>query len=91
MDGDWIRIIIDRNRCEGSVDLMGEGAKRFGPEEGAAILAGLTSRKDMAPNKALPADTRLWAALQLASGGTWQGCVYDPERIITALANRPSK
>lgn len=33
----------------------------------------------------LPADTRLWAALQRASGGVWRGCVYDVERIIAAL------
>jgi hypothetical protein len=33
----------------------------------------------------LPADTRLWAALQEASGGTWAGCVYDVDRIIDVL------
>jgi xylonate dehydratase len=32
----------------------------------------------------LPADTRLWAALQ-AVGGTWDGCVYDPDAIIATL------
>jgi xylonate dehydratase len=32
-----------------------------------------------------PADTRLWAALVSASGGTWGGCVYDVERIIQRL------
>jgi hypothetical protein len=34
----------------------------------------------------LPADTRLWAALQRVSGGTWGGCVYDVEAIIEALS-----
>ena len=33
---------------------------------------------------ALPDDTRLWAALQRASGGTWGGCVYDVDPIIAA-------
>ena len=33
----------------------------------------------------VPADTRLWAALQSASGGTWSGCVYDAERITRLL------
>jgi hypothetical protein len=33
----------------------------------------------------LPQDTRLWAALQLAGGGTWAGCVYDADRILTML------
>jgi hypothetical protein len=32
-------------------------------------------------------DTKLWAALQGASGGTWAGCVYDAERIIERLAS----
>jgi hypothetical protein len=33
----------------------------------------------------LPADTRLWAALQRTSGGTWGGCIYDVERIVQVL------
>jgi hypothetical protein len=33
----------------------------------------------------LPADTRLWAALQRVSGGTWGGCVYDVDAILDAL------
>jgi len=32
------------------------------------------------------ADTRLWAALQNASGGSWGGCVYDADRIADLLA-----
>jgi hypothetical protein len=38
-----------------------------------------------APDPDLPDDTRLWAALQRASGGTWAGCVYDVDRIVAAL------
>lgn len=85
VDGDIIRLVVDRNRGEGKVDFVGEGERRFSTEEGAGILAGRPIRKDLAPNPALPEDTRLWAALQLASGGTWAGCVYDTERILTAL------
>ena len=33
----------------------------------------------------LPDDTRLWAALQAASGGPWAGCVYDVDRIIKII------
>ena len=29
--------------------------------------------------------TRLWAALQSASGGTWGGCVYDTDAIVVKL------
>jgi xylonate dehydratase len=85
LDGDIIRIHIDGKRNEGSVDLIGEGQRRFTPEEGGRVLAARASRKDLAPNAALPEDTRLWAALQMAGGGTWAGCVYDPEQIIAAL------
>jgi len=84
-DGDVVRIAIDRNRVEGSIDLVGEKERRFSPEEGAEILAQRKPRSDMSPNAALPEDTKLWAALQLASGGTWAGCVYDAEKIATRL------
>ena len=85
LDGDIIRIIIDRNRCEGTLDLIGENQKRFTPEEGIKILSHRSPRKDLSPNAALPDDTRLWAALQQASGGTWRGCVYDVDKILAAL------
>jgi putative YjhG/YagF family dehydratase len=85
LDGDLIRIQIDCKRNEGSVDLVGEGQRRFTPEEGIKILSRRTTRKDLSPNAALPEDTRLWAALQLASGGIWAGCVYDTDQIITTL------
>jgi putative YjhG/YagF family dehydratase len=85
LDGDLIRIQINRAAAEGTVDLVGEGEQRFSPEQGAKILVQRTTRADLRPNAALPEDTRLWAALQLAGGGTWAGCVYDPERIIALL------
>jgi xylonate dehydratase len=85
LDGDIIRIRIDRKRGEGTVDFVGENARRFAPEEGEKILSRRATRKDLAANPALPEDTKLWAALQLAGGGTWRGCVYDAERIIAAL------
>jgi len=44
-------------------------------------------RPDLAPDSDLPADTRLWAALQSASGGTWGGCVYDVDAITARLGN----
>jgi len=85
LDGDFIRIHIDCRTMEGTVDLVGEGRQRFTPEEGVGILNRRATRPDLTPNAALPADTRLWAALQLASGGTWGGCVYDPEQIVAIL------
>jgi dihydroxyacid dehydratase/phosphogluconate dehydratase len=84
-DGDRIRIHLDLRRNEGTIDLVGSGDERFDASEGNAVLARRKMRPDLAPNPALPEDTRLWAALQLASGGTWAGCVYDAERICSAL------
>jgi hypothetical protein len=33
----------------------------------------------------LPDDTRIWAALQDVSGGTWGGAVYDAEMILKVI------
>lgn len=84
-DGDWLRIELNPRELSGSVDLVGEGAERFSVEAGTARLAGRSSRADLAPHPKLPDDTRLWAALQAASGGTWGGCVYDVDRILARL------
>jgi putative YjhG/YagF family dehydratase len=88
LDGDTIRIRIDVHRLEGLIDLVGENQRRFSPEEGVNILARRDLRPDLSPHRELPQDTRLWAALQLASGGTWAGCVYDAEKIFSALQHR---
>jgi putative YjhG/YagF family dehydratase len=87
VEGDLVRIVVDRNRLEGSVDLVGHGEKIFGPEEGARVLASRPPRPDLAPDKDLPEDTRLWALLQQAGGGTWGGCVYDVDAIAAALGS----
>jgi putative YjhG/YagF family dehydratase len=84
-DGDVIQISVDRRHLEGSIDLVGHGDARFGPEEGARVLAARPPRPDLAPDPDLPDDTRLWAALQRVGGGTWGGCVYDVESIVATL------
>ena len=86
VEGDLVRIVVDRNRLEGSVDLVGHGEKNFGPEEGTRVLSGRPPRPDLAPDANLPDDTRLWAVLQQVGGGTWGGCVYDVDAIAAALA-----
>jgi dihydroxyacid dehydratase/phosphogluconate dehydratase len=90
-DDDLIEIVIDRNELSGSVDVVGQHGVRLSPEACASLLAARTPHEALAPHAQLPDDTRLWAALQRASGGTWAGCVYDVDRIIAALeagANR---
>jgi dihydroxyacid dehydratase/phosphogluconate dehydratase len=84
-EGDRIRIVVDRNRLTGSVDLVGDPSSEFGPEDGSRVLAGRGQREDLSADDLLPDDTRLWAALQRVSGGTWGGCVYDVDRIVALL------
>jgi xylonate dehydratase len=85
-DGDLVCIVIDRNNLEGTIDLVGDATGDHGSNWGAAELLRRAPRPDLTPDPALPADTRLWAALQHASGGVWGGCVYDPDAIAAKLA-----
>jgi putative YjhG/YagF family dehydratase len=87
-DGDLIEIVIDRERLDGSINLIGEGGQEFSPEEGARRLAAREPRRDLAPDALLPDDTRLWAALIQASGGVWAGCVYDVDAIVEKLSGK---
>ncbi len=88
-DGDMIRLVIERAQCSGRVDLVGDGDRRFSADEGVEVLRQRASRTDLAPNANLPDDTKLWAALQAASGGTWGGCVFDAEEIVKRLVSCP--
>lgn len=84
-DGDEIEIIIDRNALTGSINLIGTAGQRLNAGEAAELLQSRTLHPHVRPDAQLPDDTRLWAALQQASGGTWGGCVYDVDRIIELL------
>jgi dihydroxyacid dehydratase/phosphogluconate dehydratase len=84
-EDDTVQIIIDRVNLAGRVDLIGHEGRRYSPEEGADVLAARTPHPDLTSDPNLPDDTRLWAALQNASGGTWGGCTYDVEAIIELL------
>jgi putative YjhG/YagF family dehydratase len=77
LEGDIIEITIDRNTLHGTVDLV----------DGDRLLASRGPRADLEPDPGLPADTRLWAILQNAGGGTWGGCVYD----VAAIAEKLGK
>ncbi len=86
LDGDRIRVVVDRNQLTGSVDFVGDPHGEFGVAEGERILGERAPRPDLRPDPLLPDDTRLWAALQACSGGTWGGCVTDPAAIVAALS-----
>jgi len=85
-DGDVVRIEIDRGRLEGRIDFVGcDPAAPLDPHVAAALLATRELHPAIAAHPRLPADTRLWAALQDAGGGTWGGCVYDVDAIVETL------
>ncbi|MEC5127390.1 YjhG/YagF family D-xylonate dehydratase [Verrucomicrobiales bacterium BCK34] len=74
-DGDLIRVKIDCRKMTGSVDYAGNVDE---------LMERATNEK-LKPLPNVPDDTRLWAALQNVSGGTWGGCVYDVDAIIEKL------
>ncbi|MCY4117012.1 MAG: YjhG/YagF family D-xylonate dehydratase [Caldilineaceae bacterium] len=93
-EGDSIRIEVDTVNLMGTIDLVAEldgKGNGAGPDPakerqaGSEILGERQPHPDLAGDPRLPADTRLWAALQAASGGTWGGCVYDTDRILELL------
>ncbi|MEO6003758.1 MAG: YjhG/YagF family D-xylonate dehydratase [Opitutus sp.] len=75
-NGDVVRLHINTVALEGTVEVVTDD------------LAGFLARPrhpDLVPDERVPTDTRLWAALQDASGGPWAGCVYDADRIAHLL------
>ncbi|MDF1751868.1 MAG: YjhG/YagF family D-xylonate dehydratase [Verrucomicrobiales bacterium] len=73
-DGDIVRVKIDCRNMIGSVDYVGEDD-----------LEGREASPCLRPLPGVPDDTRLWAALQNVSGGSWGGCIYDVDKIIEKL------
>jgi putative YjhG/YagF family dehydratase len=84
-DGDTVEIVIDRTSLDGRVNLVGVDGSELSADEAERCLRDRPPHPDLRPHPALPADTRLWAALQQAGGGTWGGAVYDVDRIIEML------
>lgn len=74
-DGDLIRVEIDCRNMTGSVDYAGDLDE----------LLARPMNEVVQPLPNVPDDTRLWAAMQNVSGGTWGGCVYDVDAIIAKL------
>lgn len=75
-DGDLVRLQVDTRALTGSVDVVSVESAEFmsrGPHP------------DLKPDPRVPTDTRIWAALQNASGGPWGGCVYDADAIAAKL------
>ena len=83
-DGDLVRLVVDTRRLEGAIDFVRRAADGtlFPADE---ELAARPPHPGLAADADLPDDTRLWAALQEASGGPWAGSVYDADRIVRLL------
>ncbi len=84
-DGDLIQIEIDTRNLTGSLNFIGTPGHEVTPEQGAKILADRQPAQPLHCDPNLPPETRLWALLQRAGGGTWAGCVYDVDKIAEAL------
>ena len=84
-DGDLIQIEIDTKNLTGSLNFIGTPDAEVTPEQGAKILAERQPAQPLHCDPNLPPETRLWALLQRAGGGTWAGCVYDVDKIAEAL------
>ena len=84
-DGDWLQIKVDRVNLNANVDFLGSGDVPGSVADGTHELDARPTRTDLKADPNLPDDTRLWAALQNASGGLWGGCVYDADAIIAKL------
>jgi xylonate dehydratase len=84
-DGDLIEIEIDCQNLRGTINFVGVKA-RVNTLEATRILEARDARTDLEPHPLLPDDTKLWAALQNASGGVWGGCVYDAHALTKALS-----
>ena len=84
-DEDLIEIIIDTGLLSGSINFVGTEKKKLSPDEASEVLNSRSSNPQLGCDPRLHADTKLWAALQNVSGGTWGGCVFDTEKIIQTL------
>ena len=74
-DGDAVRVRIDTVALEGTVDYLGDFEELMERE----------LHPEVRVHPDLPDDTKLWAALQNASGGSWGGCVYDAGLVADGL------
>jgi dihydroxyacid dehydratase/phosphogluconate dehydratase len=74
-DGDLIRVRIDTDLLEGTIDFVGD----------TRVLMARPHPNLLREH--VPMDTRLWAALQARSGGSWGGSVYDVDAIEALIDN----
>jgi len=79
--GDIIEIHVDCNSLDGRVDIV----ETFDGQPVDQAMDQRPPHPDLRVEEEMPEDTRLWAALQQAGGGTWGGCTYDVDEIVKLL------
>jgi putative YjhG/YagF family dehydratase len=75
-NGDKLCLHVDTKTLEGTINILGVDEREF-------LARG--PHPELRRDERVPNDTRLWSALQDASGGSWAGCVYDGDRICQLL------
>ncbi len=85
LDDDWIEILIDTTQGFGSINLVGDKQGQHDSAWGTSEFKRRSTQNDLREASQLPDATRLWAAMQGLCGGTWGGCVYDADTIISKL------
>ena len=85
VDNDLIQIEIDTKNLSGSINFVGSLEEKLDFQKAEQILKERNPNDKLQADPRLHADTKLWAALQNISGGTWGGCVFDTEKIIKTL------
>ena len=76
---------LARKELAGSIHFIGTIEKELSLAEAEAVLSKRPQNPNLESDPRLHNDTKLWAAVQNVSGGTWGGCVFDTEKIIQAL------
>ncbi len=84
-DGDLIEIEINQKELTGKINFVGELDVTYPSDVAEKKLKERNPHPDLKEVENLPDDTKLWAALQNASGGTWSGCIYDVDKIINLI------
>ena len=84
-DEDLIEIIIDTRLLSGSINFVGTVKKKLSADQASEVLNSRSSNPQLDCDPRLHADTKLWAALQNVSGGSWGGSVFDTDKIIQTL------
>ena len=77
-DGDLIRVEINKNKCLGTIDYLGD----------ISAFRDRPIHPDVREDINLPKSVKLWAALQNTGGGTWGGCVPNVDEVIKKLKSQ---